>query len=59
MPKEVHMIVLKNVTKSFGETVVLDRINVSLGPRGVVGLIGSNGAGKTTLLSLISWRDRA
>jgi energy-coupling factor transport system ATP-binding protein len=45
---------LTNVTAGFGNTVVLDTVNLA-GRRGeVVALSGPNGAGKTTLLRLIS-----
>lgn len=47
------MIQLKNVSKSFGDTKVLEKTN-SVIPRGsIYALIGTNGAGKSTLLNLI------
>ena len=47
------MIQIKNVSKSFGDTKVLEKTN-SVIPRGsIYALIGTNGAGKSTLLNLI------
>lgn len=41
------------VGKSYGGSVVLDDVNLTLGP-GITGLLGPNGAGKTTLLRLLA-----
>ena len=43
----------ENVSKSFGDKVLLDGVSFSLPPGGIVGVIGPNGAGKTTLFKLI------
>ncbi|GGC67737.1 ATP-binding cassette domain-containing protein [Hoyosella rhizosphaerae] len=48
------MIRLKNVTKSFGSTTVVDDVTCEIAPSGITSLIGPNGAGKSTLLSMIS-----
>ncbi len=42
-----------NLTKAFGDNVVMDRINFRLPAGGIVGIIGPNGAGKTTLLRML------
>ncbi len=47
------MITLKNVTKSFRRTKVLDDLSLTLGEGDRVALIGSNGAGKTTMIRCI------
>lgn len=48
------MIEIKDISKQFGNRVILDEISMSF-PRGkITSLIGSNGAGKSTLLSIIS-----
>jgi iron complex transport system ATP-binding protein len=47
------MIEVVNVSKAYGETVVLRDLSLSLGKGGVTALIGPNGAGKSTLLSMI------
>lgn len=41
---------LRGVTRSFGNTRALDRIDLAIQPGQIVGLIGRNGSGKTTLL---------
>lgn len=48
------VLTLKDVTKSFGERVILDHINLTIEQKDRIGLIGVNGAGKTTLLNLIA-----
>lgn len=41
---------LRGVTRSFGQTRALERVDLALAPGQIVGLIGRNGSGKTTLL---------
>jgi len=43
-----------NLTKRFGGFVALDGVDVSLGDKERLGLIGPNGSGKTTLINCIS-----
>ncbi len=45
---------LINVTKRYGATPILDRLNLGLFQGEKVGLIGRNGAGKSTLFRLLS-----
>lgn len=45
---------LSNVSKSFGPTVALDKVNVRLQKGEVHALIGENGAGKSTLMNLLA-----
>ena len=45
---------LKEVSKSFGGLMAVDRVDLAVQKGEMVGLIGPNGAGKTTLFSLIS-----
>lgn len=47
------MIQIENVTKKFGEAVVLDEINMELQPGNIYGLVGRNGSGKTMLMKCI------
>ncbi len=42
-----------DLTKSFGDRVLMEHVNFKLPPGGIVGVIGPNGAGKTTLFRMI------
>jgi ATP-binding cassette subfamily F protein 3 len=48
---------LQNVTKAFGEKVLLENVTWQVGERDRVGLCGPNGAGKTTLLKMLGGLD--
>lgn len=48
------MIEVQEITKQYGEKVVLDKVGLQFHKGKVTSLIGSNGAGKSTLLSVIS-----
>jgi len=48
------MITVRNVTKRYGGTTVLDDVSCQIPRGGITSIIGPNGAGKSTLLSLIS-----
>ena len=47
---------IANVTKAFGDTVVLNQMNLTFEPHKIYGLLGRNGAGKSTLLNIITNR---
>lgn len=49
----MFLIVLKDVSKSFGSKKILKEISLHIAENESVGLIGLNGAGKTTLLNVI------
>ena len=51
------MIQLQDLTKSFGDRVLLDHITWQITDRERVGLCGPNGAGKTTLLRMMAGLD--
>ncbi len=42
-----------NVTKGFGDRLLIEGLNFNLPPGGIVGIIGPNGAGKSTLFKMI------
>ncbi|TVQ46905.1 MAG: sulfate ABC transporter ATP-binding protein [Gloeocapsa sp. DLM2.Bin57] len=51
-------IVLKNVSKKFGNFQALKNINLTVGERQLVALLGPSGSGKSTLLRMISGLER-
>jgi len=48
----------KNLTKGFGDRLLIDGLNFNLPRGGIVGVIGPNGAGKTTLFRMITGREK-
>ena len=46
------MIEIKSVTKSYGDYIAIDDINITVEDSSVLGLAGFNGSGKTTLLNV-------
>ncbi|OGR45107.1 MAG: energy-dependent translational throttle protein EttA [Elusimicrobia bacterium GWA2_61_42] len=48
----------KNVCKAYGDKVLMENMNFSLPPGGIVGIIGPNGAGKTTLFKMITGEEK-
>lgn len=47
-----------DLTKGYGDRVLIDGLNFRLPPGGVVGVIGPNGAGKTTLFRMIVGQEK-
>lgn len=47
---------IKNISKNFGTTQALSRVNITFESNKIYGLLGRNGAGKTTLLNIITNR---
>ncbi|MDB9964339.1 gliding motility-associated ABC transporter ATP-binding subunit GldA [Vicingaceae bacterium] len=47
-------IVVKNVTKLYGEQKALDDVSFSVNPGEIVGFLGPNGAGKSTMMKIIT-----
>lgn len=54
MTQQNDFLVLKNVTKSFGKTTVIDNLNLSIKKGSMVTLLGPSGCGKTTVLRLVA-----
>lgn len=54
MTQHNHFLVLKNITKFFGKTTVIDNLNLSIRQGTMVTLLGPSGCGKTTVLRLIA-----
>ena len=53
-----EVISFEDVSKSFGDKLLIDKLSFKLPPGGIVGVIGSNGAGKTTLFKLITQEEK-
>jgi ATP-binding cassette subfamily F protein 3 len=58
-PPPQAVIQLSNLSKSFGDRVLLDNVTWQIDDRERVGLSGPNGAGKTTLLKILAGLDEA
>jgi energy-dependent translational throttle protein EttA len=46
-----------DVSKSYGDNLLVQNMNFTLPPNAIVGVIGPNGAGKTTLFRMITGRE--
>ena len=48
----------KDISKGFGDQLLVENLSFSLPPAGIVGVIGPNGAGKTTLFRMIAGDEK-
>ena len=48
-----QVVEVNDVSKSFGDKLLFEKLQFALPPAGIVGVIGPNGAGKTTLFRMI------
>jgi sulfate-transporting ATPase len=53
-----EVIEFKNVSKSYGDRLLIDNLSFKVPPGAIVGIIGPNGAGKSTLFRMISGREQ-
>ena len=59
-PRLGHVVIeAENVSKSYGERILVEGMTFSLPPGGIIGVIGPNGAGKTTLFRMITGQEKA
>lgn len=48
---------VENLTKTFGELILLDNVSFGISEGDKIGLIAKNGSGKTTLLNILAGKD--
>jgi energy-dependent translational throttle protein EttA len=53
-----EVIEFKNVSKSFGDRLLIDNLSFKVPPGAIVGIMGPNGAGKSTLMKLIMGKEQ-
>ncbi len=53
-----EVIEFKNVSKGYGDRMLIDDLSFKVPPGAIVGVIGPNGAGKTTLFKLITGKEK-
>ncbi len=52
------VIEVENLSKAYGDRLLIDGLSFKLPPGGIVGVIGPNGAGKTTLFRMITGQEQ-
>jgi len=53
-----EVIEFKDVSKGYGERLLIDKLSFKVPPGAIVGIIGPNGAGKSTLFRLITKKEK-
>jgi ATP-binding cassette ChvD family protein len=53
-----NVVDIDQLSKGFGDNLLIDELTFKLPPGGIVGIIGPNGAGKTTLFRMIAGQDK-
>jgi ATP-binding cassette ChvD family protein len=52
------VIEVENLTKAYGDKLLVENLSFSLPPGGIVGVIGPNGAGKSTLFKMLTGQEQ-
>ncbi|HSD52629.1 MAG TPA: energy-dependent translational throttle protein EttA [Burkholderiales bacterium] len=52
------VIEFRNVSKGYGDRLLIDRLSLAVPPGAIVGIIGPNGAGKSTLFRMITGKEK-
>jgi len=52
------VIEFKNVSKGYGDRLLIDKLSFAIPPGAIVGIIGPNGAGKSSLFRMISGKEK-
>jgi energy-dependent translational throttle protein EttA len=53
-----NVVDLVDLSKGYGDRMLIDKLSFKLPPGGIVGVIGANGAGKTTLFRMITGQEK-
>ncbi len=53
-----QVIEFKNVSKGYGDRLLIDNLSFAIPPGAIVGVIGPNGAGKSTLFHMITGQEK-
>jgi len=53
-----QVVEFKNVSKAYGDRLLIDKLSFTVPPGAIVGIIGPNGAGKSTLFRMITGKEK-
>jgi energy-dependent translational throttle protein EttA len=53
-----NVINIENISKSYGDKLLFENVNITIPPAAVIGIIGPNGAGKSTLFNIINGLEK-